>query len=71
MNNSFTFVLILFIKQKSGADKAVVVIEEISITKRKHECHFYQGQLKSKARPGSQKNLKSKTYQVLFKVIRD
>ena len=35
-----------------------------------HECHyFYQGQLESKVRPGFQKNLKSKTYQVLFKAI--
>ena len=35
-----------------------------------HGCHyFYQGQLKSKARPDFQKNLKSKTYQVWFKAI--
>ena len=34
-----------------------------------HGCHFYQGQLKSKARPGFQKNLKSKTYKGLFKAI--
>ena len=35
-----------------------------------HGCHyFYQGQLESKVRPGFQKNLKSKTYQVLFKAI--
>ena len=34
-----------------------------------HGCHyFYQSQLKSKA-SGFQKNLKSKTYQVLFKAI--
>ena len=31
--------------------------------------YFYQGQLESKVRPGFQKNLKSKTYQVLFKAI--
>ena len=35
-----------------------------------HGCHyFYQGQLTSKARPGFQKNLKSKTYQVWCKAI--